>query len=54
MIKEDDFFIGDQVLRWDLRRENKGKHGKFDFLWKGPYVMYGFINSSLNIICFHL
>ena len=32
-VKEDDFFIGDQVLRWDARREDKGKHGKFDFLW---------------------
>ena len=32
--KEDDFYIGDKVLKWDSRREEKGKHGKFDFLWK--------------------
>ena len=25
------------VLRWDTRREEKGKHGKFDSLWYGPY-----------------
>jgi hypothetical protein len=38
--KAEDFFIGNKVLRWDSRREDKGKHGKFDFLWKGPYVIY--------------
>jgi len=37
--KAEDFFIGDKVLKWDSRREDKGKHGKFDFLWKGPYVI---------------
>ena len=40
--KEDDFYIGDKVLKWDSRREEKGKHGKFDFLWKGIYVIYGY------------
>ena len=34
--KEDDFHIGDQVLKWESRREDKGKHGKIDFLWQGP------------------
>ncbi|MCY6488161.1 hypothetical protein, partial [Actinobacillus pleuropneumoniae] len=33
-IKAKDFFIGNKVLRWDSMREDKGKHGKFDFLWK--------------------
>lgn len=32
-----DFKIGDLVLRWDARNEEKGKHGKFEKLWKGPY-----------------
>jgi len=32
-----DFQIDDVVLRWDARNEDKGKHGKFDNLWKGPY-----------------
>ena len=27
---------GDLVLKWDVRREDKGKHGKFDPLWFGP------------------
>ena len=35
--KADEFQIDDVVLRWDARNEDKGKHGKFDNLWKGPY-----------------
>jgi len=38
--KAEDFFMGNKVLRWDSRREDKGKHGKFDFLWKGPYIIH--------------
>ena len=34
--KEIDFKARDLVLRWDTRREDKGKHGKFDPLWYGP------------------
>eukprot|EP00253_Pinus_taeda_P002864 PITA_02864 len=34
--RERDFREGDLVLRWDSRREEKGKHGKFDNLWFGP------------------
>ena len=29
--------IGDLVLRWDIRRVEKGKHGKFDPLWFNPF-----------------
>jgi hypothetical protein len=29
--------LGDLVLRWDARNEDKGKHGKFDHLWMGPF-----------------
>ncbi|KAH9289492.1 hypothetical protein KI387_033609, partial [Taxus chinensis] len=25
------------VLLWGSRHEDKGKHGKFDALWMGPY-----------------
>ena len=32
-----DFFIGYMVLRWDAIREEKGKHGKYDNLWFGPF-----------------
>ena len=33
------FQIGDTVLLWDKRREKPGKHGKFDSLWKGPFII---------------
>ena len=35
--KADKFQIEEIVLKWDARNEDKGKHGKFDNLWKGPY-----------------
>ena len=38
--KVEDFCVGNKVLRWDSRREDKGKHGKLDFLWKGPYIIH--------------
>jgi len=43
--KEIDFKVGDLVLRWDTRREGKGKHGKFDPLWYGPFKV---IESRTN------
>ena len=38
--KASNFNIGDKVLKWDSRREDKGKHGKFDNLWLGPYFIH--------------
>ena len=40
--------IGDLVLIWDIRRAKKGKYGKFDPLWFGPFkiVEQGGNNSS--------
>jgi hypothetical protein len=35
--KERNFKVGDLVLKWDSRREAKGKHGKFDNLWLQPF-----------------
>lgn len=34
--RERDFRESDLALIWDARREDKGKHGKFDNLWLGP------------------
>ena len=44
--KDDDFYIGDKVLKWASIREEKGKHGKFDFLCKGPYIIYGYRGNN--------
>ena len=38
--KASNFKIWDKVLKWDSRREDKGKHGKFDNLWLGPYSIH--------------
>ena len=38
-VKEDTFYIDDLVLKWDAPYEDKGKCGKFDHLWVGPYII---------------
>ena len=37
--KVDNFQVGDWVLKWDAIRQDKGKHGKFDSVWIGPFVI---------------
>ena len=44
--KMDSFKLGDMVLKWDARYEDKGKHGKFDELWKGPYSICAFAGRN--------
>ena len=34
------FQVGDTVLLWDKQRDKSGKHGKFDSLWMGPYIIW--------------
>ena len=41
-----DFKIGDKVLKWHSRREDKGKNGKFDSLWQGPYMIQSTIGPN--------
>ena len=31
------FEVGDLVLKWDRRHDDKGKHTKFQHLWVGPF-----------------
>lgn len=38
-VKEDSFRAGDLVLKWDAARQEKGKHGKFEALWTGPFMI---------------
>ena len=40
------FKLGDRVLKWDARHEDKGKHGKFDGLWKGPFFISAFAGRN--------
>jgi transposase InsO family protein len=43
------FQKGDTVLLWDKRKEKPGKHGKFDSLWTGPYIIHDVV--GLNSFC---
>ena len=49
-IKPDDFHLGDVFLLWDAPHEEKGKHGKFDHLWKGPYKILDFRGNNSYIL----
>jgi len=48
--KVDDFQMGDRVLKWDSRREEKGKHGKFENLLKGPYIISAFRGNNAFLL----
>jgi hypothetical protein len=48
--KDDDFKLGDIVLKWDSRNEDKGKHGKFDNLWKGPFIIQAYRGNNAFLI----
>ena len=37
--KVDNVQVGYWVLKWDTVRKYKGKHGKFDCLWIGPFMI---------------
>jgi len=48
--KVDSFQIGDWVLKWDALRQEKGKHGKFDSLWTGPFMITQVQNNNTFIL----
>jgi len=49
-VKEDDFQLKDLVLKWDARNEEKGKHGKVDSLWRGPYNIGAFHATNIFLL----
>ena len=48
--KPNDFQMGDVVFLWDAPHEEKGKHGKFYHLWKGPYNISTFKGKNSYIL----
>ena len=48
--KEDTFMENDMVLRWDARRDEKGKHGKFDNMWFGPFKIAKILGNNTFIL----
>ena len=37
-------------MKWDSRKEEKGKHGKFQNLWKGPYIIHAYRGNNAFLI----
>ena len=48
--KPEDFQLGDVVLLWDATHEDKGKHGKFNHLWKGTYNISTFRGKNAFLL----
>jgi len=48
--KAEKFQIEDIVLKWDARKEEKGKHGKFEHLWKGPYKIAAYRGQNVFLL----
>ena len=49
-IKVHTFSEGEMVLRWDARKDQKGKHGKFDNLWFGPFLVSKVLENNTFIL----
>ena len=44
------FAVGDLILRWDARKEEKGKHGKFENLWIGPFLVIKILGNNTFVL----
>ena len=44
------FQVDDLVLRWDVRRQEWGKHGKFDNLWFGPFKVSAVLDNNTFLL----
>ena len=49
-VKENNFFPDDLVLRWDARRDEKPKHGKFDHIWLGPFRIVRSLENNTFVL----
>lgn len=38
------------MLKWDARNEEKGKHGKFENLWKGPFKIVAYRGQNAFLL----
>ena len=50
--RENQFFfqVDDLVLRWDVRRQDRGKHVKFDNLWFGPFKVSAVLDNNIFLL----
>ena len=47
-VKEEQFQINDLILEWDAPREDK--HGNFDHMWVGPYIIKAYKSENAFIL----
>eukprot|EP00253_Pinus_taeda_P013582 PITA_13582 len=48
--KVEKFQVDDVVLKWDARNEEKGKNGKFENLWKGPFKIAAYRGQNVFLL----
>jgi hypothetical protein len=48
--KEYDFKVDDLLLKWDARNGDRGKHGKFDHLWLGPFMIVAYHGNNAYLL----
>jgi hypothetical protein len=48
--KGDEFQLGDWVMRWDAMNKDKGKHGKFDHPWLGPFKIRAYRGRNAYLL----
>ena len=49
-VSKEYFQLGDLVLKWDAPKQDKGKHGKFEALWIGPFnISKVFSNNTYKL-----
>eukprot|EP00253_Pinus_taeda_P012197 PITA_12197 len=48
--KVDKFQLDDVVMKWDARNEEKGKHNKFENLWKGPFKIVAYRGQNAFLL----
>ena len=49
-VKEENLLVDDLVLKWDAPHEEKGKHGKFDNMCMGPYIIATYRGDNAFIL----
>ena len=45
-----EFQVDDLVLRWDVWRQDKGKHGKLENLWFGPFKISNVLDNNTFLL----
>jgi hypothetical protein len=48
--KKEIFQEGDLVLRWDSKRDENPKHGKFNNLWFGPFKVVEVLDTNTFVL----